>query len=803
MMQKLKKLSGMSSAEMAHRAREQFRRTADKLRYRAQFRLDDDRQLDELIRQHDSSLKTYFLRGPARRFYSSTQNREAVISFVMQQFPQWLDRALQRAEILCEHRVKLLAYADVPLGDNINWHRDPISGFEWPRQYWADYDMVGSPPADVKIVHELNRQQHLPRLAKAFFLSGDEKYAGEAIGQIESWIQQNAKWNGVNWQSSLEIALRSISWLWTIFLLLPSASLDEERLRRICRSLFAQLDHVYRYPSVYTSPNTHLIGEATSLFVAGVLFPELPRAQHWREFGARTLIEQMRRQVSNDGVYGELSSYYHCYATDFYLHALVLAEGTRGQSPRPPDPFPEWMYECLSRMLDFVLHITRPDGTIPLLGDDDGGRSWAIDSENYSSYRDGLCTGSVLFGRCDFKYQADAFREETLWLLGPECLERFNSIDARPPEELCRAFEDAGYFIQRSGWGARDTQVVFDCGGMGIGSGGHGHADALSITVFSDGHDFLVDPGTSVYNCAPEWRRFFRSTAAHNTVIAGNAGRYEPGDTFRWKTKTAAWLRKQITLAEIGYIDGEVNRTGITHRRRLIHIQPNYWIVLDELRGKGEHDFDFLFHFSPEAQLSVMSDEKRGEIDCHVQIENSALQLCMYASEVIQAEAICGQSEPVQGWASRLYGERRASPVLQARVHGLAPVSMMSFIVPGKDAAYSRRFKANTKNAIAAVIRDGEYDDFVVMAVEDGDLRFMDYAMRGEFFWLRTEQGNLRRLLAVNARSFGWAGESVFESHTVIPYVQAYFWEDGIVIEHGEKEGKVYVRDLRDRQFQR
>jgi hypothetical protein len=46
-------------------------------------------------------------------------------------------------------------------------------------------------------------------------------------------------------------------------------------------------------------------------------------------------------------------------------------------------------------------------------------------------------------------------------------------------------------------------------------------------------------------------------------------------------------------------------------------------------------------------------------------------------------------------------------------------------------------------------------------------------------------------------------GETVFESKEVIPYVQAYFWDNGILIELGEHEGKVYVRDLRDRQFQR
>jgi hypothetical protein len=139
---------------------------------------------------------------------------------------------------------------------------------------------------------------------------------------------------------------------------------------------------------------------------------------------------------------------------------------------------------------------------------------------------------------------------------------------------------------------------------------------------------------------------------------------------------------------------------------------------------------------------------------------------------------------------------------LKASVHGNAPVSMMSFLRPGNELR-SHRFKSNTARAIAAAMRDGDYDDIAVMAADDGDLRLIDYVMRGEFFWMRLEQGNLRRLLAVNARSFSCAGEVVFESEQVIPYVHVYFWENGILIERGEPEGRVYVRDLRDRQFQR
>ena len=62
----------------------------------------------------------------------------------------------------------------------------------------------------------------------------------------------------------------------------------------------------------------------------------------------------------------------------------------------------------------------------------------------------------------------------------------------------------------------------------------HGHADALSIEVRHDGVDLLVDPGTYCYHGEPEWRSYFRSTRAHNTIeIDGEDQAHEAGP-FMW-----------------------------------------------------------------------------------------------------------------------------------------------------------------------------------------------------------------------------------------------------------------------------
>jgi hypothetical protein len=127
---------------------------------------------------------------------------------------------------------------------------------------------------------------------------------------------------------------------------------------------------------------------------------------------------------------------------------------------------------------------------------------------------------------------------------------------------------------------------------------------------------------------------------------------------------------------------------------------------------------------------------------------------------------------------------------------------MLSFLMPGPLPARSRRFDVGDRTVIAGAIRDGNYDDIAVISMRHSEVQLIDCSMKGEFFWLRTENGALKQLFAVNATMFSYSGEKVFESREPT-HVVAHFWDNGIVIERGEQEGKVYVRDLRDRQFQR
>ena len=758
---KLKRLGTMGPRELAHRFREKGYSELERIGVGA----------NHVEAPDGTAFKTYLAGAPARRFYFS--NGDGLRDFVQKSFPQWINRAVSEAEKLCRHEVELFSHGPVQLGREIDWHRDPLTGQVWERRFWTDYqpehDSAGRDP---KTIHELNRHQHLPRLAKAYLLTSDERYAAEAVGQLNRWIEQNPPGLGVNWQSSLEIAIRAISWLWTIFALLPSRSLDEASAQRIGASLFAQLEHVHRYTSLFSSPNTHLIGEAAALFIGGLVFSDRKRPAAWLERGAALLAGAAEKQVLDDGVYGELSSYYHCYALDFYLQALTLAQWNQFH-------FPETVRHKVHGMLEFLMHLTRPDGTIPLLGDDDGGRALALENRNYRSFNDALCLGAVLFQREDFKHQAGAFFEEALWLLGEDAWRIYGLLKSKPPPETQSFFSSAGYSIQRSGWGPLDSHLVFDCGGLGMLAGGHAHADALSVVLSSGGRDLLVDPGTFVYNGAPEWRNHFRSTRAHNTVTIDDADQAVTGGTFRWKTRLSCRAAREPASPAIEYIEAEHDGylrmpEGVLHRRRLLHIKPEYWIIVDDFRGSGEHTFDFNYHFAPGVDVSSLKYDKDELI---ARAEQAGLLLGLYASRPVSTELIRGQTAPIGGWASHGYGEKRPSLTLRASLAGPAPAAAITFLAPFQtalsDASLNpavRRLKVEGGRGITCAYEHHGFQDVVIFSMGNDDIRAAGYRAQGEFFWLRTEDGILKQVAAIRACSLSHEGRNVFRRSEPGPY---------------------------------
>ncbi|MDQ1728475.1 MAG: hypothetical protein QOD33_600, partial [Pyrinomonadaceae bacterium] len=473
-------------------------------------------------------LLAYF-RGRTHVAFFGLTARESVVAELRRRWPEAEQEIVAAAERIVAGRFDLLGFKQLSFGNPIDWRLEPVSGKSTPLVHWSKLDYLNPEiTGDKKIVWELNRHQYFLKLGQAYWLTGAEKYAETFVAQLSSWMDQNPPKLGINWASSLEVSFRSISWLWALHFFKDSPALTASIFARVLKFLYLSARHLETYLSTYFSPNTHLTGEALGLFYLGTFLPEFSEAARWRRTGQEILSEQLAKQVKPDGVYFEQSSYYHRYTTDFYTHLLIMlrqAAGTPGSAgirpashPAPTDSVDSTLTTTLTALLDHLLHLTRPDGTSPLFGDDDGGRLVTLDRRAANDFRAALSNGALLFNRGDYKFVAGSLAEETLWLLGPTAAAAFDEITAVEPVQQSRDFPDGGYYIMRDGWHAHANYLLFDCGPHGASNCGHAHADALAIEVAANGQPLLIDPGTCSYTGAKDVRDWFRSSPAHNAL---------------------------------------------------------------------------------------------------------------------------------------------------------------------------------------------------------------------------------------------------------------------------------------------
>ncbi len=393
------RLKAMSGRELMDRLRQYGTARADVLSYRSGSNF--------------SAAPPIEAAGTFGRFYFTSADVPELIAALKQIFPGQAREIVEQAEEVCRHRFDLLGYEDLDYGTEIDWHCDLVHGKQAARKPWfkiryLDFEEVG----DSKITWELNRHQHFVTLAKAYWLTGDERFAAEVFAQWTHWHNQNPYPIGVNWASSLEVAFRTLSWIWTFFLLQECPRFTDELRAQWLAALRLNGRHIETYRSTYFSPNTHLLGEALALFSLGTLFPGIRSAAQWRRRGWEILETESTTQVREDGFYFEQSTYYHVYALDMFLHARILA-GLNGV------PVSKQFDDILERMLDALMLLGRA-GLAPSFGDDDGGRLFDPRRNRAEHLLDPLATGSVLYRRGDFKFVAGAAREETLWLLGAQ-----------------------------------------------------------------------------------------------------------------------------------------------------------------------------------------------------------------------------------------------------------------------------------------------------------------------------------------------------------------------------------------------
>lgn len=542
----------------------------------------------------------------------------------------------------------------VDLDEPVDWHRDPWTGWRWPLLYRERFDRFlwsGALPADLKPVTELNRHQHFMALGAAYWLSGDPRTVETFCDHILSWVQTNPINVGVNWYSSLEIAIRLIAWVVAFQFFRKSPVFQVRAGDAFLKSLWLQADFLSHHLSKDQAvPNNHLIGETAGLAITGACFPEFADAQTWRESGMAILSEQVAAQTYPDGANKEQAVGYHRFVAEFLLAVVCL--GRRGLLPRD-----ERLEEGLERMLDFLAGTSDTAGIGVLWGDSDDGHAlslyWGRPLRDYYPL---LAAGAVLFHREDWKGLAPNYPPEAFWSLGSAGLEEWNRLGQRSALRTSLAYRDAGIYILRSGWDQEGDTAWFRCGPFGLGGdhwSAHAHCDLLSVLLCIGGRPLLIDSGTYLYQGF--WRNVFRDTGAHNTLVVDGIEQALPRNEFAWeKTPRATCLEWSSTC-----VAGSLEMApGIRQIRRLEKQDRTTWQIHDRVEAQGEHRLRWHFHFAPD--LCLRWSESDGSLSVQ---KNGRLLVKVIPPETVQV--LLGYC-----WYSPGYRRKELSPLLTATWEG-------------------------------------------------------------------------------------------------------------------------------------
>jgi hypothetical protein len=564
---------------------------------------------------------------------------------------EWVSRTIEAAEKLLQHRYSYFALGEIHLGEKIKWNHEYKKDIDLPLKFgpWMDYrdaDAYG----DFKYFWELPRLQHLITLSKAYYLTGNDKYAKEVIEQLYGFGNQSPYLLGVNWIMPMEVGIRLISLCWITSFLKNYLKKDTQACRKVESLIRSYADYTTANYAAYSSANNHLVGEAAGVFIASVCFDDLEQMRSYGKRAYDILCREIIRQHYEDGVNKEQALHYQVFGLWFFLLAGLLGQ-TNGVE------FPDVYWKMLEKSVNFIAAMTNSDCSVPNIGDNDDGKAVVLTESEMDECHSLLVISAILFNGADLKAKAGIFDEASFWLLGEKGREQYEHLEIVEPAGLSEKFQQGGYYILKSN-GTTHATLIFDCGPLGFESiAAHGHADSLSLILSAYGQPYFIDTGSYIYIADNPYRNYFRSTGAHNTIVVDGQNQSEIVGAFLWTHKADSFVDEWISNKQYDKISGWHNgyhrlKDPVTHKRVIkFDKQREIIIINDYLEMKSRHEVEQYFHLAPQCRLKKF-DKKNWEIS------TSGGTIVVTFDEKLDCSVIRGSENPICGWFSNAYDRK-------------------------------------------------------------------------------------------------------------------------------------------------
>jgi hypothetical protein len=556
-----------------------------------------------------------------------------------------------------------------------------------PLAHWTEYELgkVDTRAFDYKQVWEPARFGWGISLGRAYYLTGDERYAEAFWSYTEQFLKANPPYLGVQWVSAQEVALRLIALVFCYQVLRASPHTTAGRTEKLAGSIAA---HARRIPPslayARSQNNNHLINEAAGLYTAGLFLQSHPQAEAWRASGWRWLNRAFQSQISADGTYVQHSANYHRLILHTALWVARLSENA-GQ------PLPQATRQRLAAATRWLLTLLdKPSGRVPNLGPNDGALLFPLASCAFEDYRPALQAGAAVFLGIT-PLESGAWDELRVWLGdAPLTTAPAKPAAKEPPHRLENPVNASWAYLRAASFSSRP-----------------GHADQLHLDLWWRGYNLAQDAGSYLYNAPPPWDNTLSRTAVHNTITLDGLDQMTLAGRFLWLDWAQATLVElaggsgydwqRLTARHNGY-----RHLGVIHQRAVTCFLDGRWLVEDSLLPESGDEGSSPVHPARPtraARLHWLLPDWPWKLDQEVEQAKitltspaGALDLCIRwrtsdvprgvvtislarAGEILSGS---GMVEASRGWASQTYAHKSPALSLAIEQRGQPPIHFTS-----------------------------------------------------------------------------------------------------------------------------
>lgn len=438
-----------------------------------------------------------------------------------------------------------------------------------------DYDPYGGKEKEWK--SQKHRLQWMLPQAKVYGATKDENYAEAWMTIVSSYMAAHTNHKDENgyvtfadasadealpW-SGLQTAERFTALISSFMYYVEAECMTPAWLTRFLVFLYDHEGNMYANPWEDYWTNIEL-AQQQAMLMGGIFLPEFKDAKKWLDDGVAKVSGQLvagegTGQFRTDGVLRDLDLSYHIGVVSNFINIYRVA---RLNNITLPGDYTSYLKNACLFVQDMI-YPASPHYWVEGFNDTRAGRTQgSVLVKNLQEY-------NLMFPEGDFEYMATKGKSGS------------------PRSTDLRLYDDAGFYVFRSGWKAEDMVLILK-NNNDPDKKWHNQPDNGTIGLYRNGRRFMPDAGVSTYGSEKDadlnkFRAEFAATAMHSTMTKNKADVESRAGKCLASGKSTDGSIEYIVTENPSYSD-------LTHRRAIFFVEKEFFVIVDEGYGDAAVD---------------------------------------------------------------------------------------------------------------------------------------------------------------------------------------------------------------------